>query len=114
MPVKVNNLKVAALIDSGSSINIISKQFYDSILDSCKSQIQSPVYEKILLANNQSVGVIGKSSVKMHVPQEKHWIPSYIVIKLFTSGNFRYGLFNFKEDCIGLFLLLQIPKFHLG
>ena len=91
MPVKVNNLKVAALIDSGSSINIISKQFYDSISDSCKSQIQSPVYEKILLANNQSVGVIGKSSVKMHVPQGKHWIPSYIVIKLFTSVNFRYG-----------------------
>lgn len=36
IPVKVNNLKVAALIDSGSSIIIISKQFYYSILDRCK------------------------------------------------------------------------------
>ncbi|CAC5394521.1 unnamed protein product [Mytilus coruscus] len=48
MPVKVNHISVAALVDSGSSINIISKSFYDSLPDTCKTSICS-VSEKIVL-----------------------------------------------------------------
>ena len=78
MPVKVNTIKIAALIDCGSSINIISNQFYTSIPQKCKSNI-FPVNEKIILANNQSVSVIGKANIKIQVPQGKHWIISYIL-----------------------------------
>ncbi|CAC5414435.1 unnamed protein product [Mytilus coruscus] len=76
MPVKVNHISVAALVDSGSSINIISKSFYDSLSDTCKPSICS-VSEKIVLANNQSVNIVGKCTVKIQVPQGKHWIHTY-------------------------------------
>ncbi|CAG2215885.1 unnamed protein product [Mytilus edulis] len=78
MPVKVNHISVAALVDSGSSINIISKSFYDSLPDTCKTSICS-VSEKIVLANNQSVNIVGKCTVKIQVPQGKHWIHTYIL-----------------------------------
>ncbi|CAC5400532.1 unnamed protein product [Mytilus coruscus] len=78
MPVKVNHISVAALVDSGSSIHIISKSFYDSLPDTCKTSICS-VSEKIVLANNQSVNIVGKCTVKIQVPQGKHWIHTYIL-----------------------------------
>ncbi|CAG2184531.1 unnamed protein product [Mytilus edulis] len=78
MPIKVNHISVAALVDSGSSINIISKSFYDSLPDTCKTSICS-VSEKIVLVNNQSVNIVGKCTVKIQVPQGKHWIHTYIL-----------------------------------
>ena len=78
MPVKINHLSVAALIDSGSSINIVSQSFYNLIPDTCKSMIQ-PISEKIVLANNQCVNIIGKCNIKIQAAHGKYWIPTYVL-----------------------------------
>jgi hypothetical protein len=39
MPVEFNSLKVAALVDSGSSINIMSDQLHYSLPHKCKSEL---------------------------------------------------------------------------
>jgi hypothetical protein len=41
LPVKFNKLQVAALLDSGSSINIMSEELYHRVPNSCKSGINS-------------------------------------------------------------------------
>ena len=78
LPVKIANLEVSALIDTGSSINVISQQFYNTIHDSYKSRF-IPGSDKITLANNQSIQVYGTSDIKITVPQGKHWITVYIL-----------------------------------
>ncbi|CAC5371045.1 unnamed protein product [Mytilus coruscus] len=73
LPVQILNLKIAALVDTGSSINIISQQLFNSIPETHKSWVNS-TSEKIVLANNQSVNIIGVSRIKIQIPQGKHWI----------------------------------------
>ena len=77
MSVNVGSSSVAALIDTGSSINVISKQYYDSLPESCKSVV-SDVTDKIVLANNQTIKVSGISRVKINTPNHKHWILVHI------------------------------------
>ena len=38
MPVRIVNLEISAIIDTGSSINVISSQLFNSIPDSMKSE----------------------------------------------------------------------------
>ncbi|VDI02672.1 Hypothetical predicted protein [Mytilus galloprovincialis] len=73
LPVQILNLKIAALVDTGSSINVISQQLFNSIPETHKSWVNS-TSEKIVLANNQSVNIIGVSRIKIQIPQGKHWI----------------------------------------
>lgn len=47
----VGHLRVTALLDSGSSINIISRSFYDTIPDLYKSDFHESD-EKIVMADN--------------------------------------------------------------
>lgn len=65
--------KIAALIDTGSSINVISQQLFNSIPETHKSWINSTI-EKIVLANNKSVNIVGVSRIKIKIPQGKHWV----------------------------------------
>ncbi|CAC5409809.1 unnamed protein product [Mytilus coruscus] len=76
MPVRIANLEILALIDTGGSMNVMSSQFFNSIPDSMKFEF-SATNDKISLANNQIVQIYGTATVKISVPQGKHWIPQY-------------------------------------
>lgn len=78
MHVKISNLEISALIDTGSSINVMSQQCYNSIPDPHTSNFKS-ASETITLANNQCVNIFGTSDIKITVSQGKHWIPVYIM-----------------------------------
>lgn len=59
---QIGHTTVTALLDTGSSINIISRQFYEIIPDGCKMDFQ-PSDDQIVLADNFSVSVYGTARV---------------------------------------------------
>ena len=65
MPVRFDSFKVAALVDSGSSINIMSDQLHYSLPHKCKSELNFEANDSIKLANDQTVQVEGTAHVKM-------------------------------------------------
>ena len=91
MSVVIGNMKVSALLDTGSSINLISKYLYDRIPGSCKSLIDTNLQSLITLANNSQVNVEGQCHVKVKLGKygEKHRIPVYVISE--TSHPFILG-----------------------
>lgn len=79
LPVEFNKLQVAALLDSGSSINIMSEELYRTVPNSCKSRINSCNTDTVKLANNQSVVIVGTAHVKLSAQGETHTILVYIL-----------------------------------
>ena len=79
LPVKFNKLQVAALLDSGSTISIMSEELYHTVPNSCKSGINSCNTDTVKLANNQSVVIVGTTHVKLSAQGEKHKILVYIL-----------------------------------
>ena len=63
--VTVGQKPVTALLDSGSSINVVSRELYDT----CRSSFsdESPCPEKVLLANNQNVHIFGSAYLRLTV-----------------------------------------------
>jgi hypothetical protein len=66
MPVRFDSLKVTALVDSGSSINIMSDQLYYSLPHKCKSALNFEAKDSIKLANDQTVQVEGTYNFSVH------------------------------------------------
>ena len=60
-------MKVLALIDTGSSVNIISEELYKSLPNSKKTDITVNIKDAIVLANNQKIDVIGTAMIKMTI-----------------------------------------------
>lgn len=52
MPVNIKVLQVAALLDAGSSINIISKSLFDILPNNGKFNLRSGSEQTVKLANN--------------------------------------------------------------
>ena len=74
----VGKAKVTALLDSGSSINIISRSFYDSVPETFKFDYQECA-EMITMADNASIAVDGTASIQLCTPSKKsHIVPVYI------------------------------------
>ena len=65
--VHFNKLKVSALIDTGSSMNIISEELCKSLPNSKKRDITVNIKDAIVLANNQKIDVIGTEMIKMTI-----------------------------------------------
>ena len=65
LQVTVGQKPVTALLDSGSSINVVSRELYDT----CRSSFsdESPCPEKVLLANNQNVQIFGSAYLRLTV-----------------------------------------------
>ena len=61
----IHSRKVAALVDTGSSINILSADLFYSLPNSLKTSLNSYVQESIILANNQKIHVLGTCTVQM-------------------------------------------------
>lgn len=79
LPVTFNKLQVAALLDSDSTINIMSEELYHTVPNSCKSGINSCNTDTVKLANNQSVVIVGTGHAKLSAQGEKHNILVYIL-----------------------------------
>ena len=77
--VHFNKLKVSALIDTGSSVNIISEELYKSLPNSKKSDITVNIKDAIVLANNQTIDVIGTALIKMTISGVHQNIICYIL-----------------------------------
>ena len=69
----VGKAKVTALLDSGSSINIISHSFYDSVPETFKFDYQECA-EMITMADNASIAVDGTASIQLCTPSKKSHI----------------------------------------
>ncbi|CAC5382309.1 unnamed protein product [Mytilus coruscus] len=78
MNVCCDNVDIAALIDTGSSINIMSAALYKSFPRHVKSDI-SRFTEPIKLANGQLIFVEGTSSVTIKTNQGLHEVKVYIL-----------------------------------
>ena len=59
--VQMGELKVAALFDTGASINAISSKFFRSLQHQLKVK---PMTRKVVSADSNSLGPIGKVHVK--------------------------------------------------
>lgn len=68
MPVNIKGMQVTALLDTGSSINIISKSLYDKLSLNSKSNFRTCSEQSVKLANNQSVCVFGTASISVQTP----------------------------------------------
>ncbi|CAC5380148.1 unnamed protein product [Mytilus coruscus] len=96
--VKFHSVQVAALLDSGSSINIMSTSLYNSIPQACKSMIDVNNGDNIKLANDQNVQVKGTATVKMYYKGDKHCLQVYILEQ--TSHPFILGTSYLKDNKI--------------
>jgi predicted metal-dependent RNase len=75
--ISVYSVRDAALLDSGSSINIMSTTLYNSIPISCKSSVDTCNTGSIKLANDQTVQITGTATVRMHAQGGKYNILLY-------------------------------------
>ena len=57
--VQFPNSNVSALLKSGSSINLMSRQFYESLPSNVKYTLSPLPGDKIILANNQKIHMCG-------------------------------------------------------
>ncbi|CAC5402262.1 unnamed protein product [Mytilus coruscus] len=95
--VKFHSVQVAALLDSGSSINIMSTSLYNSIPQACKSMIDVNNGDNIKF-NDQNVQVKGTATVKMYYKGDKHCLQVYILEQ--TSHPFILGTSYLKDNKI--------------
>ncbi|CAC5369127.1 unnamed protein product [Mytilus coruscus] len=99
MNVCCDNVDIAALIDTGSSINIMSAALYKSFPRHVKSDI-SRFTEPIKLANGQLIFVEGTSSVTIKTNQGLHEVKVYILST--TSHPLILGMEYLKSSNITL------------
>jgi hypothetical protein len=65
-----NDFKVAALVDSGSSINIMSKTLFDSIPEQYKLSFERLECSEIRLANNETIKVSGVANIELNIKSQ--------------------------------------------
>ncbi|CAC5423039.1 unnamed protein product [Mytilus coruscus] len=75
------DLRIAALVDTGSSINVISKSLYDSISDRHKLYFEQLSESEIRLANNDKIKINGISKLQATIHQKNEIIETYIIPK---------------------------------
>jgi hypothetical protein len=109
LPVSIGSVSVSALLDSGSTINIVSSKFYDSLGSSSKSGILNSQNSKVTLANGQNVNVLGAARIKLQITKTEQsvFIPVYVLRELShplilgTQFLMSMGIvLNFKSLCV--------------
>lgn len=60
--------KVAALIDTGCSIHVVSESLYDTLSPLCKSCIHPLSQSSTQFGDSNRVDILGKASVKGRTP----------------------------------------------
>lgn len=82
LPVKFYSNTVAALIDTGSSVNLISSELYYSIPHKLKTSINTYTRATLMLANAQKISVVRTATIQVSVNNERHKINVYILTNL--------------------------------
>ena len=90
MPVDFHHGKMAALCDSGSSINIMSHTLYQTLSVQEKSVLSHEDSCTVGVANNQKVNVFGIASIKLKLPTGSETIEVYVLEQ--TSHSLILGL----------------------
>lgn len=68
-----NDFKVAALLDSGSTTNLMSFSLYSHLPQSVKSALRPLSFDKLELANGSLITMLGTTRVKLYMPRlHKH------------------------------------------
>ena len=70
---------MAALVDTGSSINVISKNLYDSISDSLKLSFEQLNEPEIRLANNDTIRISGVTRINSFVNEQEEILELFIL-----------------------------------
>ena len=84
LPVSIGSVSVSALLDSGSTINIVSSKFYEGLGSSFKSNIFASSSSKVTLANGQHVNILGAARIRMQITKTEQsvFIPVYVLQEL--------------------------------
>ena len=78
MLLSISGMQYSALVDTGSSINIMSRQVYDALPSSHKSEIYHLLQSEVSVANNTTVKVDGTARVKVNIEGHVHSLLFYI------------------------------------
>ena len=73
------NCNISAMLDSGSSINLMSKKLYEFLPDRAKSKLIPITDDNIVLANNQQIKITGFSKVYGKIQGQQHSMNVYIL-----------------------------------
>ena len=99
MNVSCHNFDVAALIDTGSSINIISSDLFNVLPNNVKSD-ESDHVESIRLANGKLIAIKGTAFIQIRTNRRVHRIKVYILSS--TSHPLILGMEYLKSSNIKL------------
>ena len=110
LPVSFKNSNVAALLDTGSNVNLMSTKLYQSLSHAEKSVIQENTNVVIKLASNQTINVVGQAEVKARLPQGHVIIPVHILDN--TSHPFILGCSFLASQ--GVVLDMSKHKIHVN
>ena len=73
MPVSISHMKISALLDTGSSVNIMSSHLYNSLPKYCHSPLlPSNFGNHVVVASGDKIEILGTSFVKMKSSTGKH------------------------------------------
>ena len=81
LPVTFYNRSISALVDTGSSINIMSRSLYDSLPFTCKSIIHSVSNSDVLVASGETVVIDGTAKVRVKINNCVHSVLFHIFPK---------------------------------
>ena len=98
IPVKCGETNIAAVIDTGSSINILSINLFNSLPENSKSRIY-PFHEEIKLANGHHIKIIGTADLKIRT-DKMHIIKTYQLPK--TSHPIILGMTYLRSKHISI------------
>lgn len=79
IPVYFGDLKIAGLVDTGSSINVISKTLYNTISDKHKLSFEQLSDSEIRLANDGTIKVNGIAKIQVTINQNQEVMETYIL-----------------------------------
>jgi predicted aspartyl protease len=79
IPVLFGELKLAALVDTGSSINVLSKSMYDSISDRHKLRFDRTCDSEIRLASDDKIRIHGIAKLQAIIHSQHEVIEAYIL-----------------------------------
>ncbi|XP_060078765.1 uncharacterized protein LOC132558240 [Ylistrum balloti] len=79
LPVEIDSQTIAALLDTGSSINVMSQSFYDQLSVRVKTNIDTSAAVDIGLADSSKIPVLGTAYIKAKTPYGSCTLNVYVL-----------------------------------
>ena len=107
MNVVVNNIKVAALLDSGSNINIMSESLFSRLPGSYKRDIDYECGDSLKLANACTISFVCHCQVKVKFNScSAKWIPVFVIKE--SAHALILGTSFMRKNNIALVFLIHV------